>query len=472
MDGMKPMDLKVGVKPVFVQLIHSGPYEGPCRVGEKRNLDPEMERTRGEENFKRFQEELRRNLSPEARLLDPVKIEWKDDWLIPEEELKKLEADIEATDLFFISGGLPQYPAITIAHRYKKPIAMVGAVATVDVSAYLRSRGFEGYAPLDFEELNYLISLLKVRKAVRNTRMLVAMEGDIIPVGVVSTIWNLDDLRNRFGVDRVCLPAREIIDLMKGLPEQDSKKAEELTDELMENADKVHISRDGLLQSVRFCVAAKKAMEEFECNAFVIPCFEICARRIAEENRITFCLTHSLLKDDGYPSACEGDINVLMAMALLMYISRKSAYMGNSSIVNREQNVIAVHHDVPGLKMKGLDVATRRAVSPPYEIRNFTVGGWGATIRYDFSRDAGDSVTLARFDPMATRLLVAKGEIAGGSGFDQIGCSLSSHIKVRDAVELLHKEVDFGHHLALVYGDYVEELKELGKMMGFELVEA
>ena len=472
MDGMKPMDLKVGVKPVFVQLIHSGPYEGPCRVGEKRNLDPEMERTRGEENFKRFQEELRRNLSPEARLLDPVKIEWKDDWLIPEEELKKLEADIEATDLFFISGGLPQYPAITIAHRYKKPIAMVGAVATVDVSAYLRSRGFEGYAPLDFEELNYLISLLKVRKAVRNTRMLVAMEGDIIPVGVVSTIWNLDDLRNRFGVDRVCLPAREIIDLMNEMSEQDSKGAEELTDELMENADKVHISRDGLLQSVRFYVAAKKAMEESECNAFVIPCFEICARRIAEENRITFCLLHSLLKDEGYPSACEGDINVLMAMALLMYISRKSAYMGNSSIVNREQNVIAVHHDVPGLKMKGLDVATRRAVSPPYEIRNFTVGGWGATIRYDFSQDAGDPVTLARFDPMATKLLVSKGEITGGSGFDQIGCSLSSHIKVRDAVELLHKEVDFGHHLALVYGDYVEELKELGKMMGFELVEA
>ncbi|RKY00419.1 hypothetical protein DRP77_11515 [Candidatus Poribacteria bacterium] len=462
----KLMDLKVGVKPVFVQLIHSGPYEGPCRVGDRESLDPEAEKAGYEEAFRRFREELEGNLSPEAELLEPVRITWTDNWVVPEGELRKLEADLERTDLFLVSGGLAQYPAIAIAHKYKKPIAMVGAVVTVDVAAYLRSRGLEGYAPLDFDELNHLISLLRVRKAIRNTRMLVAMEGDIIPVGVVSTIWNLDDLKDRLGVDHVCIPAREIFKRMEGLSQEDSKKAEELTDKLIEGAEKVHMSREDVLRSVRFYVAVREAMEEFECNAFVIPCFEICARRIAEENRLTFCLTHSLLKDEGYPSACEGDINVLMSMAVLMYLSRKSAYMGNSYIVDRGRSVIAVHHDVPGLRMKGLD-----GPDLPYEIRNFTVGGWGATIRYDFSRDIGEPVTLARFDPTATRLLVARGEIAGGGGFDRIGCSLSAHVKVRDAVDLMHKEADFGHHLAMVYGDYTSELKELGRMMGIEVVE-
>ena len=49
---------------------------------------------------------------------------------------------------------------------------------------------------------------------------------------------------------------------------------------------------------------------------------------------------------------------------------------------------------------------------------------------------------------------------------------MSAHIKVRDIVELFHKELDFGHHLAMVYGDYVDPVKQLGQMMGFEVVEA
>ncbi|MCD6169738.1 MAG: hypothetical protein J7J76_04195 [Candidatus Latescibacteria bacterium] len=463
----KPIDTKVGVKPVFVQLVHSGPYEGPCRVGARKSLEPETERERAKEEFNRFVEEFHKCLSSDACLLEPVCLEWKDNFVLPDQELAKLESDLEDVDLFVISRGLSQYPAITIAHRHNKPVAIVGAIGAVDVAAYLRSRGLEGYAPLDLDELNRLISLLRVRKAIRNTKMLVALQRDVIPLGAVSSIWDLEGLRDRFGIEHISLPAERLFEEMENLPQEDAKRAKELTDKLIQSANKVHMSRENLLPSVKFYVTAKKVMEDCECNAFVIPCFEICARRIAEEKRVMFCLTHTLLKDEGYPSACEGDINVLMAMTLLMYTSKKSVYMGNSYIVDREKNIVAVHHDVPGLKMKGL-----AGPDLPYEIRNFTFNGWGATIRYDFTLDIGQQVTLARFDPMATKLLVAKGEIAGGGGFNQIGCSLSAHIKVEDAVELLHKEVDFGHHLAMAYGDYSYDLKELGKMMEFEVVEA
>lgn len=46
-----PVDAKAGVKPVFAQLIHSGAYEGPCRVSNRKSLEPEMERKRGKESF-------------------------------------------------------------------------------------------------------------------------------------------------------------------------------------------------------------------------------------------------------------------------------------------------------------------------------------------------------------------------------------------------------------------------------------
>ena len=53
-----------------------------------------------------------------------------------------------------------------------------------------------------------------------------------------------------------------------------------------------------------------------------------------------FCLTHSRLRDEGIPSACEADTNVLMAITLLMYLSVKSVYMGNSYLVDRGENIL------------------------------------------------------------------------------------------------------------------------------------
>ena len=463
------LNLKVKVKPVLPLLVHSGVYEGPCRVGDEKSLNPEFERLRAEEGLKKFCKNLKSKLTKEAELLDPTIIEWGEDWVIPKEELKKLDSISNEVDLFLIArSGLTQYPSIEIARRYGKPVAMLGQVASVDISAYLRARGMEGYAFINLDELNRFISLLRVRKGLRQTRILIVSDGGMLPVGVVSSVWNMEDVKSRFGIDYKCVPSNEVFEEMDRVlnSESEQKRAEEITERLIKKADRVHMEKRYVLQSVNFYLAVKNLMKRYGCNSFVIPCFELCVKRIPAEKKVTFCLAHSLLKDEGFPSACEGDINVLLAMTILMYLSRKSAFMGNSYMIDEKENIIALHHDVPGLKMKGLEKPDL-----PYEIRNFTVGGWGATIRYDFSRDKGETVTLARFNPTATKLLVTKGEIVGCGGFDMVGCSLRAEIRVPDAVELFHKEMDFGHHLAMVYGDYTEDLKDLGKIVGFEVVE-
>jgi hypothetical protein len=466
---MRALDTKIRVKPVFAQLLHSAPYEGPCRVGRKEDLTPEAERELGKERFQAAVEALRANLSDDAELLEPAYLEWRDDFVLAESELAKLAPDVYEADLVLsLPSGLPQYPAISVANRYGKPVGTLGWIASIDIIAYLRSRGKEGYAFLDYADLNRALSLFRVRKAFRHTRILVATEGNAtVPTGVVSSIWDLEGLRARYGVDHAYVSASDIIAGMDDLSDAERQDADALAAKLADNAQAVHMTRDDLLQSVLFYQATKKALEKYKANAFVIPCFEICAKQIMERKRVVFCLTHSLLKDQGIPSACEADANVLMAIALLMYLSQKSAYMGNSHMVDREENILGIHHDVPGLKMKGFD-----APDLPYEIRNFTVGGWGATLRYDFARDRGAPVTMARFDPTGSKVLVARGEIVGSAGFDTVGCALTAHIKVRDIVDLYRKEMGFGHHLAMVYGDYVQQVRDLGEMMGFEVVES
>ncbi len=157
----KPIDVKLRVKPVFGALIHSDAKEGPCRTGNPQDLNPDAERERSKKAFDNIKENLVEVLSGDAEILDPAYIEYGESFVIPDSRLKTLEPELQQVDLFLL---LSRVPGI---ERYNKPIAMVGkGVTNVDVAAYLRSRGLEGYAPLDFDELNELIPLLRVRKAI------------------------------------------------------------------------------------------------------------------------------------------------------------------------------------------------------------------------------------------------------------------------------------------------------------------
>ncbi|RLI41314.1 hypothetical protein DRO64_07710, partial [Candidatus Bathyarchaeota archaeon] len=75
----KVFDLKVKIKPVLPLLIHSSAYEGPCRVGNEKTLDPEFERIQAMKNFERFCERVRSGLTEDGELLDPTAIEWSED---------------------------------------------------------------------------------------------------------------------------------------------------------------------------------------------------------------------------------------------------------------------------------------------------------------------------------------------------------------------------------------------------------
>ena len=462
----RAIDVKVRIKPVVTQLIHSAAYEGPCRVGRPEELTPEADQARGQKAFEEFVEGLRASLPAQAEMLEPTLFTWRDDFVLREENFRPLEKDIHLADvLVILSTGLGQYPAITMAHRYGVPVAAVGQVGGVDIVAYLRARDMEAWAVFDNDDLGRLLRLLHVRKALENTRILLVTNNNILPVGVVSSIDDLTGLRERFGIEHRVRPVGELLRIMRELPDEKAQEAEQLTRELIDGAEQCEMSFEDLLPSVRFYVAVREMLAKYECNAFTIPCFEICATRVMEQERITFCLAHTLLKDEGIPAACEGDVNVLLSIAVLMYLSGKSPHMGNTFVVDREEDVIAVHHDVPGLKMHGLEEERL-----PYGIKNFTVAGWGGTLRYDISRNIGEPATILRFSPRGDAFIAAVGEIVGCQGYMDVGCSLQYKLRISDAESFHRAMQDFGHHFALVLGDYSELLDDLADVLGVDAV--
>ena len=111
-------------------------------------------------------------------------------------------------------------------------------------------------------------------------------------------------------------------------------------------------------------------------------------------------------------------------------------------------------HSVANRKLKGYDKPDEN-----YALRSFTFSGWGATMRYDFSKDLDQTVTVVRIDPTCEKMLVIRGKIKGQFGYGRQNCSTAVIYQVEDAQSAYEKTFDFGSHMALVYGDYTKELE-------------
>ena len=71
------MDVKVNVRPIFSNVVHTAVWEGPCRVGRPEILSPEYESRAGKEEFKSWKKTVVEGICAEANVLEPLYIPMK-----------------------------------------------------------------------------------------------------------------------------------------------------------------------------------------------------------------------------------------------------------------------------------------------------------------------------------------------------------------------------------------------------------
>ncbi len=458
----KPIQTKINIKPICASRIHKSAYEGPCRFGSLNNLSPESEKIKAIESCNEFIVELKNNVCEDALILEPEKIEYAEGDIIDDKYWEKIDEQIENIDIFRIEYRVPGL------EKYKKPVAMVGkGITNVDVAAYYKKLGIPAFASYNWDEFNKAIKALKVKKAFAATKPFVLTNRlDKLPYVAYSNITDLEHLKSSYGINIEAVSFDNFFNKMDQIAKDKTvtSRLSEKTIEIIEDAQKVNMNEKTLIYDLQFYYTIMEYMKEKGYNAFSARCFELCASKIPWDKGFVPCAALSILKDLGIAASCEGDLNALLALMVLMYLSNKSAFMGNPEI-DIEQNLIKIHHDVPGLKMKGLSEPDL-----PYSIVSFTNTGFGATIRYDFSLDIGQTVTMCRFDPTAKKLLLKTGTIQGCFDKDKVGCKLGVSIKIDNALDFFHKSAEFGHHLAMVYGDYTGEIMMLEDVMDIEVV--
>ncbi len=468
---------KLVVQPVFISLMHKKEFMGPCRYGCGEELSYAYDQKLAEKDLAIFNEDIRKYLDLRyLELLDTKFIEWHEDFAVPKEAVDAATARNSEVDVYLISGTrLISYVSTILAKKTGKPLAFCplstspySRLGGIDATAHMKALGFkEMYNALTYEDLDRTLRILKVRKALRETKLLYALRNNVLSFGCVSSFINLQDITNRFGMEILHFNGLEFFKIMDEFTEEDEEFARKYAENLVLKANGIHMPAENIIKDVRFYTAVNKVLKQYECNAFTIPCFEMCATLELNKRHLTFCLTNSLLKDEGIPSACAADVGSVVSLAILMNLTRKAPHMGNCMVrVNDlENNTMRILHDVCCSKMKGYDEPEL-----PIDYVSFTKGNWGATMRYDFAKDRGDIITMINMSPRMDKMMIAQGTIVGCDDFLTQECRHAVVFKVKDARDFHKKEEDFGHHYAWVYGDYQQELIEFAELMGIETV--
>ncbi len=463
--ALHPRDIKLCVKPVMTSLIHSAEWQGPCRP---TSVKPEVERANAEKAFADWSNQLKTKglgRAEDVRLLEPVQVTYSESWVLKPDQIAKLAPDSRETDVYFLMPHGNARASYEIGNMFARPILFDrNSCRTASITGYTLAKGNESFVPGEDMDVTKLLSLLRARKVFRQTKVLYPTNG--VPSFSPDTVWDFEDLRKRLGVTVKTIPYKEMTTEMNRLLSDRNEQAMRDAAELVRKADKTYLEEPLVVRSMLYDQCIRNLMARHGCNAFTIDCFEFCPSRLPQQWLVVPCLQHALFGNEGIASACEADFGILLAVRLLMSVSNKSCHVGNAD--PRPGGTFRINHSAPSMKMNGMDKPDL-----PYQLGRFCQQGWGTKAVIDFMNNEEKTVTVARVDPTARKLLVLKGTLVGSSGWgkDLLGCSVEAVIKppAGRADEFMRRRLVYGNHLSWVYGDYAKDLQTLGEMLGLSV---
>lgn len=208
-------------------------------------------------------------------------------------------------------------------------------------------------------------------------------------------------------------------------------------------------------------IALEELVWEHSADGVTVDCRSM--DEMSMERHGTFyapCLSLTLLRAKGIHAACEADVCALLSMMILGYLANKPTFMGNIGAVNPEEGWIDIAHCAATVNMDGYDSPPAPLTLPDYHNR-----GTGIST---FSRmREGQTVTFARLGKDLTALEAGCGKIWDSS--PSKGCVNRIRVKVGDVHDFLHHCM-LGDHHAVVYGDIIEDLKLLCKLLDLEFL--
>jgi hypothetical protein len=307
----------------------------------------------------------------------------------------------------------------------------------------------------DFSEIDRTVGLMRVAPHLRKTRIVVVNA----PQGTAAAC-SAEQVKERLGCEVIPVTIEETVKAHEAI---DIKAAEaEAQQYWISKAKKiVEPSREEIINSARFYLAIKDMMIKNGAHAITS---SGCMGKPAKG-----CLTFSKLNDLGMVGACEGDMDSTLTMLMFSYAYRIPGFI-TDPVFDASENALIHFHCTSATRMDG--PAGKRL---PFTIRTQSDSERGVSL--DVENRIGQDVTCAKFINLDS-MLISTGKIYKIT-HDELGCRTQFWTKVADARKMYHNwgaGILKGGTMALLhrvvfYGDYIDDMKNLGVLMGFNVVE-
>jgi len=307
----------------------------------------------------------------------------------------------------------------------------------------------------DWGELDRVVKLMRVAPHLRNTRVLV-VHG---PQGTAAAC-DAAQVKERLGAEMVPVTVE---DTLKAHEAVDLKAAEAEAEKYWLGPAKaiVEPTRDEIISATRLYLAMKNLMIQQGARAITS---SNCMGEPAKG-----CLAFSQLNDLGCVGACEGDMDSTLTMLMFQYAFGVPGFISDP-VFDTARNALIHFHCTSATRMDGPDGERR-----PFTIRTQSDSERGVSI--DVEMRIGQPVTCAKFINLDT-MLISTGKIIEVT-HDELGCRTQFITEVADARSMFTnwgKGILEGGIMALLhrvvfYGDHMQGIRDLGRLMGFNVVE-
>ncbi len=211
-------------------------------------------------------------------------------------------------------------------------------------------------------------------------------------------------------------------------------------------------------QVAQLSQSMKDFMDENQLDALAIRCWPEFARLFG----MAPCAAMSYLQGKGYILGCEGDLEGTLSMLAMNTIADCAPFMADLSQINFEEDFALMWHC--GVAPYTLwDGVSERSLS------NYRDGGKGMTA--DFVLQNG-TITFMRIDTAKgkTRVFAERGQVIPMTK-DLRGtyCKVRFEKNVRELIDLV-THTGVAHHVAMVYGDFMDAVRLFAEIMGFEFI--
>ena len=266
----------------------------------------------------------------------------------------------------------------------------------------------------------------------------------------------LQALKETFGIEVVTIDSSKLNGYYEAADIDQSKK---LAQKWIDNSLKVvEPTEEEIVRSARIYYAIKQAMEDCDADAVTIDCLTLFS-----ENKLPAypCLAFSQLNDDGSTGVCEADMNGTVTQLVLRYLTGRPGFISDPVIDTSTNQIIYAHCVAPTRPFEN--------ISSPYLIRSHVEDGKGASIQVILPPN--EMVTTVKFNVLERKMAIHQGRTIGN--VDEERACRTKLVVETNAKKILenYRYPLFGWHRVTIYGDFRDDLKDLAKLIGFEIVE-